>query len=611
MNKFLLSFKFIAFSLLLALNANAQDRNAVCGADVIKNQLFEQQPQIKEQYEAKLAEFNSLKRQGRLQAKTNEIFEIPIVVHILDDGTGKYTPTEAQISQWIARANSIFDGTANDVKGPSEGGTTLPVKLVLAKRTPDNKKTNGIIVHDLSNNSQYVNNGVNGTGISNSYIQSNINWDSNSYYNIYVTNKIDGVNRDNTTTSYTAGYAYLPGSGLDLSVMLYHVVVNQSDTTFAHEMMHAFGVVHPFNGGDGDGKDCGSSTNDGINDTQNIRSGLWFGSSRNTYNQYVIYPTVGVTINDCTNTPFDTTLYNIMNYGPNRDRFTVGQGDMALAAIQYYRFGFKTSKALIEADGNNFPQPKNSCEPAKITNVSTLGENQTYNTGMQVVKLGTINNVSGLHGGPTPKFYYDFTKSNDINTIYMTELDIKNTHTITLGANSNNNIYYSVYIDQNNDGLFSSNEIVVNNIMLPLTDPRRLATINHSFKLLPTTVLNQPLRMRVIGDSGFASFGACDDRRVGEVEDYTVIVKDSSLSTTDLNNKTEVSVLTSGNEVIVKANEIIEAVEIFDINGRLIEKRTSINKVNFSIKLNSFKGIVIVNTKFKSGKAVHKKVIIN
>ena len=156
MRKLLYSCQLLTLSFLFSNTVFAQEVNAVCGTDKVQNKLFTENPQLKEQYEAKLTEFRALKSKGKLQAKTNEVFEIPVVVHILDDGTGKYKPTEQQIKDWIARANSVFDGSASDVKSTDQGGTTLPIKLVLAKRTPDNKKSNGIVVHNLSANSTYV-----------------------------------------------------------------------------------------------------------------------------------------------------------------------------------------------------------------------------------------------------------------------------------------------------------------------------------------------------------------------------------------------------------------------------------------------------------------------
>lgn len=193
--------KSLAFSIFFSATLNAQDERAICGTDIVQEEMLRNNPHLKASFEAKQNEFKALLKQGKLQSKTNEIIEIPIVVHLLDDGSGKYLPTEQQVKDWIDRSNAVFSGTAPDVKGPNDGGTSLPFKLVLAKRTPDNKTTNGIVIHDFSSNSQYVQNGIYGKGLSNEYINDNLRWDSNSYYNIFISNKIDGVNPENTTSS--------------------------------------------------------------------------------------------------------------------------------------------------------------------------------------------------------------------------------------------------------------------------------------------------------------------------------------------------------------------------------------------------------------------------
>lgn len=611
MKKTLFFFKSLAFSIIFSSNLNAQDERAICGTDFVHEEMLKNNPHVKASFEAKQNEFKALLKQGKLQSKTNEIIEIPIVIHLLDDGSGKYLPTEQQINDWIDRSNAVFSGTASDVKGPNEGGTALPFKLVLAKRTPDNKSTNGIVVHDFSSNSQYVTNGVNGTGISNNYLNDNLRWDSNSYYNIFITNKINGVNPDNTTSSYTAGYAYFPGSTYDFSVMLYHVVVSYTDTTFTHEMLHALNVPHPFNGGDGDGANCGSEINDGIADTQNIRSGLWFGNTRNTYNQYTTYPTVGVTINDCTNTPFDATLFNIMNYGRNRDRFTAGQGEVSVAAIKFFRKSFSTSLALTAPTNTTSKLPIASCTPQNITQTSALNEGEGYSIGIESIKFGNIDYMNSAHTGPTPKFYNDYTRLIDINPVYGTTLDINDTHDFTIGASSANSIKYVAYLDLNNDGTFSDSEKILDNLILSAGSYSTLKTITAQINIPSGSVLNEPLRLRVIGDfSGVTDFTACGDRSYGEVEDYIVTLTDRTLSTNELDKNSEVSVVASGNEVVVKSTDLIESIHVYDMNGRLVSNVANINKNQTSLRVNVKNAILVVNAKLATGKVVSKKVMI-
>ncbi|MGV0922697.1 GEVED domain-containing protein [Empedobacter tilapiae] len=589
MKRNLLYFKLFSFLLISSNYANAQQSKIwTCSADEIREDMFKQNPDLKKIYETKQEEFRVLKKtelNGRKELKANQIIEIPIVIHVLNDGTGKYTPTDSQIHNWIARANAIFDGTAQDIKGPDEGGTTLPIRLVLAKRSPANTTTNGIINHDLSNNSTYVNYGVNGKGLTNQYLNDTYNWDSNSYYNIYITNMIDGVNPSNTTGAYTAGFAYYPGGGLDLSVMLYHVAINNRDTTFAHEMMHAFNVAHPFNGGDGNGVNCGSLTNDEIEDTQNIRSGLFFGNPNNSFNQYKTYPTIYQTINDCSNTPFDHTLVNMMNYGRNLDRFTPGQGDRALDAIYFFRSSFLTSLALVE--------------PTTINNIPIESCQVQGNIGHLNFDKVEFNTLSKK--GINYKVYNDYSKSNNINTAYITEVTEGQNYQLNITTRANPNIRkVFVYIDYNGNGIFEANEVALSNHDLV----NNIINISTNINIPTTALKNTPLRMRVVGDlsniyNGYQhiTYGACDSRVAGQVEDFTIIVKEAS--STIWNGTTwSTGEPTETKEAIVRGDLILNSTEKIITNKFTLESG--------SVKLNNYSTIIspIIENKLSADKFV-------
>lgn len=530
MIKKLLYFKSLIILLLLSGNVLAQNTPlATCGTDIVQEDIFKQNPELRKVYDAKIKEFEQLRKDRKLANKVNQVIEIPIVVHILNDGTGLYVPTNAQVNAWIARANAIFDGSALGIKGPGAGGTTLPVRLVLAKRSPSCETTTGIVTHDLSKNKTYVDGGIaNGgsnPGIPYSTINSTYNWDSSSYFNIYVTNKINGINPSTPgISSYTAGFATYPGQSVDLSVMLYHVVTKSDDTTFAHEMMHAFGVKHVFaadSGSDnGIGSECGGVANDGIDDTQRTRSGLFFGYA-NPFHQYTVYPDNN-TINDCTNTKFDGVQYNMMNYGSKLDRFTPGQGSYATDVIYAMRPSFLKSKALEPITGSETNQaPKEMCKPLYLRNTDDDGS--SYHTGIKNVKFGSINVASSYPIGTTGViFYTDYTKNNCISNAFTAEVIEGNIETIELTPVTGDEIFY-VYIDYNNDGSFFTDELVVNGT-------GNYDIMKSTIKIPTTAVKNTPLRMRVIGDYR-GSHLPCDERNYGEVEDYTVIIKEATSTT--------------------------------------------------------------------------------
>ena len=547
------------FGLLSGFAYSQNSPQAMCGTDIVQEDIFKKNPELRKVYQAKIKEFEQSRKERKISRKSNQVIEVPVVVHILDDGTGKYIPTEAQVNAWIARANAIFDGSASDIKGPGSGGTTLPVKLVLAKRTPSCTSTNGIITEDLSTNQTYVDSGIasGGAGVSYSVINNTYNWDSNSYFNIYITNKINGVNPSTPgITSYTAGFATFPGQSVDLSVMLYDVVIKQKDTTLAHEMMHAFGVKHVFatddedGSDDGYGKTCGGVNNDGIADTQQTRSGLFFGSSVNQngeYNQYKVYPDNN-TINDCTNTLFNGVQYNMMNYGGRLDRFTPGQGEYATDVIYDMRPSFLQSKALVPINSNEVsssPIPS-SCKPKNLINKAADGS--TYQIGITNVKFGTINASSGYPVGTNGViFYTDNTTKSCISDSFTTKVEAGSQQTIQLTDAKRSDLggLFSVFIDYNNDGIFTQDENVV-----PVIEAiNNVAT--STFKISTDAIRNTSLRMRIVGDYA-DDLSACGNRSYGEVEDYTVIITDPIETATIWNGTSWSSEPTNTKEAIVR-----------------------------------------------------------
>ncbi|MBK0403051.1 PKD domain-containing protein [Adhaeribacter sp. BT258] len=91
-----------------------------------------------------------------------------------------------------------------------------------------------------------------------------------------------------------------------------------------------------------------------------------------------------------------------------------------------------------------------------------------------------------------------------------------NTYSVSITNGSNNSQDSWIYIDYNNDGSFSTNELVFT----------KLGTVNPSgFIVIQNNGLkNIPLRMRVITDSQGSPNGPCANRTNGQVEDYTIII---------------------------------------------------------------------------------------
>lgn len=505
----------IVYTLFLCMHTNAQVRPlGLCGADELREEMFRINPELKAIYDAKVSEFRAKRANGELTSRVqSEIIEIPIVVHVLDPGISNVVPTDTQIINWVNRANAVFSGEANDILGPNEGGTMLPLRLVLAKRTPQCTTTNGIIRYNLSEDPVYVASGISngGVGIPYTTINNTYNWDKQSYFNIYVTHRINGRN-ESSGGSFTAGFATYPGFSTDLSVMLSYVVRDVNDTTFAHEMMHAFGVAHVFEGGDGNGVNCGSQINDGIADTQNTKSllGVWPVPTNNDFNV-------------CASANYNGVQHNMMNYGYTLNRFTPGQGQYAMDVIYEMRPGLLLSKGGEPIDGTSNNSPiATTCGPIGLTYQGN------YNIGIGKFSFGSINSVSST---PTNgnNVYTDYTLLNCLSHAYSTDLVVGETYPITVGVNSANSVIYAIYIDFNNNGSFETSERLNFNIQLPSTDNWNYKSVTVNYTIPNNVLKNVPLRLRLIGDLGNLNL-PCDSRMYGEVEDYTVIFKDPEIS---------------------------------------------------------------------------------
>ena len=142
-----------------------------------------------------------------------------------------------------------------------------------------------------------------------------------------------------------------------------------------------------------------------------------------------------------------------------------------------------------------------SCTPTTL--------NYFANYGITRFRLGTIDNTSadGIAG------YQDFTcpRRTDQMVGLPTQLIIT-----TGGANAHD---IRVYLDANNDGVLTAAEQVFQSLNTP--SPGATGT----FALPANTVLNQPLRLRVIADAVGSNMGPCTNQTSGQAEDYTVVAR--------------------------------------------------------------------------------------
>lgn len=523
-------------------------------------ELFNSQPGLREIYNSKFLELSERAKLFGRNALTNEVIEIPVIVHVLEDGNPAYYKSDQDIMNWINRANAIFNGTANDILNASQGGAEIPVRLVLAKRTPTNQATNGIIRYDLSQNRAYVTNGVNyyrNLGVDEYQLTIDKQWDSSSYYNVYINNKFDG---SDGYGGGLMGFAYYPGSSRDYSFMN-TANLKSTDTTFAHEMMHAFGIKHVFDGGDSNGNTCGSVVNDGIDDTQRTKSLLSTWPVPTNYD-----------FNECAEENYDGVQYNMMNYGYELDRFTPGQRNLAYETILALRGLMNTSLGGIPNSTISNILTPSSC--------TITGDNSYHYYYASKVEFGTVS-----HSEIAYSIYTDYTGKNNINSALYSIFNIGDTFELKVTSETNS-VYrrrIAAYIDYNDNGQFEENEMVVvptlvdggvTSITLPITIPSGVVT-------------NKALRFRIVTglDSAYYGFsdvtyGACDYRKTGQIVDYSVIIKNP-----------EDTCSTSSNNVIVYSNDSEVGIEgsafeiktygLDDVSNLSLQWQKSFNEVDW------------------------------
>ncbi|MBN8702677.1 MAG: T9SS type A sorting domain-containing protein [Bacteroidetes bacterium] len=148
-----------------------------------------------------------------------------------------------------------------------------------------------------------------------------------------------------------------------------------------------------------------------------------------------------------------------------------------------------------------------SCSP------STLGYCCQY--GITKFKLNTINYTS-----------LDATEGYKDNSCDLqTTLQKNTTYTVQVSTGTLNPHDVKIYIDYNNDGLFTgTNELVFS--ALNQNSPSGNILISSS-----AAILNTPLRLRAMADYAGSGYTSCTNLTYGQAEDYTVIITSANSMT--------------------------------------------------------------------------------
>lgn len=436
----------------------------------------------------------------------DSVYEIPVVVHIIDTGGAigtMYNPTDISIAAMIDYLNQTWAATWSSYPSASTGGTRIPIKFVLAKRDPNCNTTTGITRNDGSSIAGYATGGIahnTTTGANETSVKALNIWPNNEYYNIWIVNRIDGNN--GTSGTFVAGYAYLPPapSSLDGTIMLASQITPGS-ITLPHEMGHAFNLLHVFQGGcsassSPTGSPNCSTDGDFCCDTEPIAQGS---------------PATCPTINSCTGLAFLlNTQKNFMNYSSCQDRFTPNQRDRVLLSLKLQRPGLISSLGATAPPSSTTALPS-ACIPA-YGHTATPG-----NAGPREVK------VTDAGGNPL----LDETSGGYItegNIVYVDKtckhiLQLKAGSTYTFSVTTGASNVAKIYIDYNNDGVLgnSTGEAIALGSGNPHT-----ATV--TIPVTSNVVSCTPLRMRVVADSAVTTVDSCNTIQYGQAEDYEATV---------------------------------------------------------------------------------------
>jgi hypothetical protein len=578
----------LLFPVLLLIGFSAESQ-AICGFDIIHHKRMQTDSLYRRAVNEneKAIQRYLLKNKSNLSARTtgtNAVsYTIPVVVHVIHTGgpVGSiYNPTDAQIKGAIDYLNQVYNGTYPGTEGIGD----LQLQFVLAAKDGLCNNSSGIERIDASEVSGYTVDGVssdfgNTPGVDQLSIKGVSRWNPFNYYNIWVVNKIDG--KDGTSGSFIAGFATLPPTepSQDGTILLATQMM-AGQKTLPHELAHAFGLYHTFEGSN-DRNSCP------VNDNCDANGDKVCDTDPESFNRLngIVDFSCRTGTNACTGSNYSiNTEHNYMNYTNCYSLFTAGQKARMLAfAAGGYRRSLTTS--LATGTGSLLAGYSSPIAPSCTPTTSPTGLSGNF-AGILAVDLNgrTVGSSLAIFDNG----YVDATT----NCLNLIQLNKAGTYTFTATLAGINNEQVRAWIDFNNDGAFNNSTeqiLFVNGVSW--TSP----TVSANFTVPATATLNTVLRMRVIDDLSTV-FGVplissgCTTPVYGQAEDYPVYISASGVLpvtfnsfTGELKNKVAMLSWTTSAEQNLKSFDIEKST-----NGREFSKIGSVDALNNSSSTNRY-----------------------
>ena len=297
-----------------------------------------------------------------------------------------------------------------------------------------------------------------------------------------------------------------------------------------------------------------SGTNLSANESVTIIITNYGSSSQSNFE--VSYEINGETITETVAGPVDGNSFISYSFAQTIDLSAFGVYDIS-ATINIENDADTINNSLVVTVNNS------NCSPTADT---------SYNDGFQLFEVGDISNTSGGEG------YADFTNLS-------TDLEQGSSHNLTVTTGYGDQ-YIRVWIDFNDDYIFSLDELVVNNFIIAPGAAGGSYTENMDLVVPANAVLGQHIMRAKSSWLYPVPDDACEETQYGETEDYMVNIVES-LSTDNIQIK-NISIYPNPINSILNVNVGSNSglnYSIFNISGQTIFKGKFTefnNRVDFS-----------------------------